>query len=147
MKILIIVHLEPMFQETAGSLDNLAHEVYLHSQNFDRVINVTCEGILGWPSREHDEESFALLKSFEQREWIWGFDPEQYQDDPYWEEGKQYIATTGHSYSEIVDWMRELPKDADYSLVGGGRNECLQDIYDIWNHLEYSTEIIENLTY
>jgi len=143
MRTLVIVHLEPSFEITAGPLDGLARKVKSLANLYDNVLNITCAETLGY------SESFPELKDFPQKEWLWGFDADYYtEEEPdKWVEGKNYIKTTGHEYSEILDWMYELPKNAKYTLVGGGRSECLQDIYDIFQHLSLNVKINERLTY
>ena len=143
MKILIIVHLEPDFEATAGSLQNLVDKVMNYSKNFDRVINITSAEVLT------GTEPFPELMKFRSEEWIWGFDADYYvENEPEkWIEGKNYIETTGHPHSEILDWMYELPKYSNYVCVGGSRFECLQDVYEILQHLNYKVKIKESLTY
>lgn len=143
MKHLVIVHLEPMFENTAGSLDKLVNKVKSHANLYDKVLNITSADTLG-------AASYPQLKDFESEEWIWGFDAAYYQEEEpdKWIEGKNFIkVTTAHQYAEINDWMYQLPKSASYTLVGGGRDECLQDIYEIFQHLSLKVKINEKLTY
>ena len=141
MKTLVIVHLEPDF----NPCESLVDEVLKYSSKFDNVLNITsAEGLTGTLPFEQITEA-----GFRNEEWIWGFDYEYYiENEPdKWIEGKNWIFTNGHEASEILDWMYELPKNHKYTLVGGARNECLQDIYDIWKHLELQVQINELLTY
>lgn len=137
-----MVHLEPDFDLT-GDLEIMAKAVVRYSRAFDKVINITSQSVSsgGYP------QEFPIMENFtDNREWIWSVYPEE--DEPgTWILGDNYIPTTGHQYSEILGWMKELPKDASYTLVGGARWECLQDIYDIWEFLGYKTKIKEELTY
>jgi hypothetical protein len=144
MKILVVVHVERGFGE---QLEDLAAQIvrYSEDEDFDRVINITSDECLtGLPPFDCIAERFD-----DNREWIWGFDKEYYVDeDPEkWVEGKNWIETSGHEYSEILDWMHELSKNDEYVLVGGCRSECLQDIIDIWEHLDLNTTVNEQLTY
>jgi hypothetical protein len=141
-KILVVVHLEPDFGD---HLESLAEEVVEYSEDFDKVINITCaESLSG-------TEPFYVIKEnfFDNREWIWGFDADYHtvEEPDRWVEGKNYISTSGHEWSEILDWMHDLSKRDKYTLVGGARCECLQDIYDIFNHLNLNTVINEKYTY
>lgn len=141
MRTLIIVHLEPDFKKSAGeeTLINLVYDVVKYARQFDNVINVTsARGISG-------TRGYYQLDKFEEREWIWGFDP--CGNDYTHIEGESYISTTGHEYSYIEDWMKELPKDHYYTLVGGARSECLQDVFEIFKHLNLKVKIKETLTY
>src|SRR5438552_1736286 len=106
MRRLIIVHLEPDFERTAGLLDHLVKKVVSCSRKFDYVLNITsAESLTG-------TDPFDELRGFHSEEWIWGFDQEYYtKDEPErWIEGDNYLKTSGHEYSEIYDWMKELPK-------------------------------------
>jgi hypothetical protein len=141
MRTLIVVHVEPDFDLT-GDLEILAKSIVRYSRTFHKVINITsCSVSSGYPNE------FPIMENFtDNRDWIWGVYPDE--DEPgTWRLGDNYIPTTGHQYSEILSWMRELAKDAHYTLVGEARWECLQDIYDIWNYLGYKTRIKEELTY
>jgi len=144
MRVLIIVHLVPEFERTVGVLvmDSLVKKVVRYAKDFDNVINVYSLD---------DRLFYQQLKPFVQQQWIWGFDYAYYTTDEeskdYWEEGKNWIRTTGHVASEIANWMQALSKKDTYTLVGGARSECLQDVYDIFNHLELKTKIKESLTY
>lgn len=139
---LVIVHLEPGFESTAGPLEPMANKVRSLANLYDRVLNITCEE-LGY------DEIFPALQDFPKKSWLWGFDADYYKEEEpdRWIEGQNYIKTTGHEYSEILDWMHKLPKHAEYTLVGGARNECLQDIYDIFQHLGLKVKVNEKLTY
>jgi hypothetical protein len=142
MKYLVIVHLEPGFESYAGSLEPMANKVKSLANLYDRVLNITCED-LGY------NDIFPALVNFPNKSWIWGFDADYYKEEEpdKWIEGENYIRTTGHEYSEILDWMYELPKKASYTLVGGARNECLQDIYEIFEHLNLNVKVHKRLTY
>ncbi len=142
MRYLVIVHLEPAFESVAGSLEPLANKVKSLANLYDYVLNITCED-LGY------DDVFPALVKFKKESWIWGFDADSYKEEEpeRWIEGQNYIRTNGHEYSEILDWMYELPKEAKYTLVGGARNECLQDIYDIFQHLNLNVKVNERLTY
>src|SRR5687767_7104975 len=107
-KILIIVHVEPMFSSLLFDLEQLADQIANYATDFDRVINVSCEELLG------SNRTYKSLEKFEQKDWLWGFYPDEYKDDPYWKEGQTYVLTNLDRYSEICPWMRELPKDAEY---------------------------------
>lgn len=143
MRTLVIVHLEPAFQSSSGrNLEQLSRQVKSYSRTFDRVINITSVEVMG-------DGVFEALENFQSKEWIWGFDYETRIDEEpeRWVEGKDWIFTTGHEASEILDWMHELRKKDSYTLVGGARSECLQDIYDIFLQLNLKTRIKETLTY
>lgn len=147
MRYLVIVHLEPDFEASAGPLEPLARKVKSVANLYDRVLNITsASGLSG-------TQSFPELMDFPSKEWIWGFDANYYLTEQeeeggnYWQEGKTYLKTNGHEYSEIHDWIHNLPKFAKYTLVGGGRTECLQDIYNIFQHLGLNVKINERLTY
>lgn len=136
MRVLVIVHLEADFQVD----ESLILQIIKYSKTFDHTINITSAAALT------GTEMFYELRQFHSEEWIWGFDP----SDPActYKKGVDYISTNGHEYSEILPWMKKLKKDkAFYTLVGGNRFECLQDIYDIWQHLGLKTRIKEALTY
>lgn len=141
---LVIVHLEPGFESSAGSLQWLVSKVKSVANLYDRVLNITSAEAFG-----REDEAFQELADFPSKEWLWGFDAAHYtEEEPdKWIEGQNYIKTTGHEYSEILDWMHNLPKQAHYTLVGGARNECLQDIYEIFQHLNLNVKINERLTY
>lgn len=143
MRTLIIVHLEPYFECGCKDLQTLVKKVVRYSKDFDRVINVHSAQALS------DGAAFEQLVAFEQEEWIWGFDAQYYdQDEPgKYVEGVDYIRCNGHEYGEILDWMKSLSKRDSYTLVGGARSECLQDVYDILSHLELKVRIKETLTY
>lgn len=144
MRILIVVHLEPDFDLT-GDLEILAKQVVRYSSTFDKVINITSAGGISGTLPFH-----CISSNFtDNREWIWGLDIDAYINEPDnpWIMGDNYISTNGHEYSEILDWMKELPKFAYYTIVGGARHECLQDIVDIWDYLGYRWHIKEELTY
>jgi len=142
MNILVVVHLEPDFGE---HLFELAEEVISYSEDFDRVINITsAEALTGTEPFWNIKEAF-----YDNREWIWGFDAEEnVKEDPErWIEGENWIRSNGHEFSEILDWMHELSKNDKYTIVGGCRTECLQDIVDIFDHLELENEVEESLTF
>jgi hypothetical protein len=125
-------------------LEILAKQVVRYSNSYDKVINITSEGV----SSGNYPTAFLVIENnfFDNREWIWGVYPED-DEEGTWQLGSNYIETTGHQYSEILSWMKELPKNAHYTIVGGARRECLQDIYDVWQFLGYKTRIKEELTY
>lgn len=138
MNCLIIVHVEPDFNYDGIIPDPLLHAILKEAPLFNRVINVTMTG-----------DVYDQLKDFEQKEWIWGLDVEGWtkKEKKRWKHGIDWIETTGHMYSKITPWMHELPKNIAYTLVGGSRHECLQDMYDIFKHLGLYTMIAEKLTY
>src|ERR1700755_2091279 len=99
MKTLVIIHLEPDFEATTGPLLPLVHKVVKYSNFFDRIINVTCSSALSGTL------PFPQLSKFLEKEWIWGLDFEGFDEDDKarWIEGHNFIATTGHQWSEICD--------------------------------------------
>ena len=143
MNVLVIVHLEPDFSTREEPLDELVEKVIAYAESFDKVINITSAGSLTGTA------PYPELMNFRNEEWIWGFDAEAYlqEESGVWKEGVDYIPTTGHPYSEICDWMHQLSKSDEYTLVGGARWECLQDVYEIFQHLNLKTGINNSLTY
>lgn len=145
MKILVVVHVEPDFLFSAPNLEDLAKKIVKYSRKFDHVINITSAEVLT------GTKPFPIIAEHfsDNREWIWGFDAEYYEkeEDFTGVKGINYIETSGHEYSEILDWMQELNKSDKYTLVGGGRNECLQDIIDIFSHIGYDFKVKEKYTY
>lgn len=141
MRTLAIVHLEPDFDLT-GDLQIMAGAVVRLSNLYDRVLNITSASAIS------GTEPFEVIarQNFIEEEWIWGIDIEGY-DEGEWRLGDNYIETTGHPYSEICDWMKQLPKYDKYTLVGGARHECLQDVYEIFLHLGLDVKVHEALTY
>lgn len=134
-KILVIVHVEPEFEHGYGRLKELAFQISQYSEEFDHIINLT-----------NDSEIFPDLKDLyntTQYQWIYGLDPDAIPSG--WIDGIDYIETTGHPLSEISIWMRELPKNIHYTLVGGQLGSCLTDIMDIWEHLKLTFDV--NLKY
>lgn len=140
---LVIVHVEPDFDFTGDMEYTLVPEIARYANGFDHVINVTSSRVLGLNQR------FEALTQFHEEEWLWGFDYAYYtEEEPErWIEGQNWIFTSGHEASEICEWMVRLAKTDRYTLVGGGRNECLQDVYDIFVHLGLDSSIEEKLTY
>jgi hypothetical protein len=145
MRYLIVVHLEPDFDQT-GDLEILAKKIVRYSNTFDGVINITsADSLTGTKPFDIVQANF-----WDNREWIWGINLEDYTEDAEdnpWKLGENYIEASGHEYAEILDWMHELDKHAHYTLVGGARRECLQDIFDICQHLKLKTKVKEELTY
>jgi len=134
MNVLVIVHLEPDFNPPK----ELVNKISATGNLFDHVINITSARALT------GTEPFHSLRRFHEEEWVWGYEPLGNDGDV---EGIDYIATNGHDWSHIADWMKDLSKYDKYTLVGGGRYECLQDVFDIFQHLWLESKIIETLTY
>lgn len=144
MKVLVIVHVEDQFDELIRHDlgDNFQERIVKYAGRFDKVISVVSYKALGG-------SSYPLLNQFHEEEWIWGYDVEYYKDDPDCTnvEGVDYIATTGHDYSLIEGWMKKLPKAHNYTLIGGCRWECLQDVKEIFEHLNLKTKLNNNYIY
>lgn len=134
MKTLLICHLETDFQYLMSP--NLVDNIITYSTEFERVINIT--------STSGNFEKIQSQQSFEEEEWIWMFDIEHY---PEFTLGVDCIKTDGHKYSEVCQWMRELPKTDNYTIVGGHVKECLLDVFQVMQHLELSIIINNALTY
>ena len=146
-KVLVIVHVEPVFNIQASNghrssrdIEELAQDIYDYSKNYGKVLNVVSERELCQLPKEIN--SYPILNEFKKVDFVWGFDPEDSDV-----ECEDYIRTSGHEYSKIYPWMRDLDGSDSYYLVGGARNECLQDIYDLFNHMELDVHIIEKYTY
>lgn len=139
-KTLIVVHVEPTFGSAA---EDLVPRIlrYNEDSDFNKVIYITsCRSLGGGDPYQE------LLNISEEQEWVWGGEPDtEFPVDVSEHEG--FIYSSGHEYSEVLEWMRHMPKSAEYTLCGGGRNECLQDIIDIWEHLELDFTVNEQLTY
>lgn len=137
----MIIHVEPEFDDESKTLEDLANRIVAYSKYYNHVINVTMELSCGFPTFHNN--------SFEIQDWLWGFDEEEYlQYEPNkWILGYNYLKTSGHPYSEITEWMRNLDKGAEYTLVGGSRLSCLADVYDILKHLECKVDVAEHLVY
>ena len=137
-KVLVIVHLEPCFRNS-GTEEILA-DVINAVDDYYEVINVTCGNIIG------NGEQYEELLPYRQEEWLYGF----YLDsDERYVEGDDYISvSTPHQYAFIDPWIKQLPNSGvTYYLVGGARWECLQDVYEIFQHLKLECEVIHELTY
>ncbi|WP_428743172.1 hypothetical protein [Tenacibaculum sp.] len=138
-KVLVIVHVEPDFGSSAEDLVPFILR-HIENNNYRRIINITSADAL-----TGTEPFLEMAGIGDDLEWIWGGEPDCIPEDG--KEFDNFILAGGHEYAEILDWMRELPKDCNYDICGGGRYECLKDITDIWSHLNLEYSVIENLTY
>ncbi len=144
MKVLIIVHVEDQFdgpiRKDLG--DDFDEKIVRYAENFDKTISVVSYKGLGG-------DGYPLLKQFHEEEWIWGYDADYYKDDPDCTnvEGIDFIPTTGHSFSLIEEWMKNLSKTDQYTLIGGCRWECLQDVKEIFEHLKLKTKLNNRYIY
>lgn len=143
MKILVICHIEPMFFKYISY--KLVKDVARYGRLFDRVLVVEASSEL--MSEESIYEELKPFYNYWCENWVWGFDPENIEEDM--EEGQDYIVVQkgGQFGGRIYEWMHNLPREAKYYFVGGGRWECLQTVKEIFDNLGYKNKVVESLTY
>lgn len=127
-KVLVVVHVEPyMLPCMSSGLGRRISKHYTQCDDYAEMINITCG--------DEFEDRNPILPEFrnaQQEHWVWAYYPHEEFDT----KGETYIkVSTHHEYAELSDWMHSLYKDKEYVLVGGGEDECLQDIYECFVHL------------
>jgi len=147
-RILVIVHLEPDFGKLIE--EELPRNVALYSQLFDQTLVVESASELSGT-----QPYYELMHLYDRwvETWVWGW-PDHldcYDMEPEEEviEGRDYIVCSGsaHPGAYLPDWLWELNNNDQYYLVGGCRNECLQDVAEMFNERNLDFRIVESLTF
>jgi hypothetical protein len=155
-KVLIIVHLEPDFKPPR----HLVGEVVRYSNLFRETIVV--ESASGLTGTEPFEELDRLYYNRTET-WVWGWpEPDCYssEEDFYESEGHDFILFDNYEFPDELEkyrhyhkgiefpyWMKDLPDDRTYYLVGGGIDECLLSFAKGLHYLGHDVRIVESLTY
>lgn len=140
-KVLVVVHLEPDFKPSFELVSKVAN----YSKLFNNKIMVESASELSGT-----EPFYELDNIYQHRTetWIWGWpDTDDSMEDNTLNQDYIWCKNSLHDGAYIYDWMKELNRYDNYYLVGGGRNECLQDVYEIFLHLDLNVRVVENLTY
>lgn len=136
MKVLFIVHVEPMFNNLWDNnyLDNIATEMESHDHVV--VLNSGIDRHYYWLHTTADEVW----------EWSWGYEPRAFHDK---DEERYVIPAHGHEWTWIPPEMRNKPwiTKQDLYLAGGGYGECFQDWMDVLDELELPYTILHDLVY
>lgn len=144
MKILILHHIEPMWENSFRHWPEdyfLLIGEHLEEEHYDKVILTTLEYTGGYDAIKH------LWDTEEEWSYAWE-DPAKY---PEWYSGsnidmEDMIPASGHEFAYLYPWIKELSGN-DIHLAGGGEGECLQDLIDSLDHLEIPYKKIYNLIY
>jgi hypothetical protein len=142
LKVCIIHHIEPMWSNSFDEYD-LMESIIDHFENnqYDLVIMTTLEGC----------GSYDWLRPYYDREEAWSYTWDDPEYDPEWYSDcginiNDIIPATGHEWAYVYPWIKDL-NECDISLMGGHRNECLQDLIDTLEHLEYDYNLINECIY
>ena len=136
MKVLIIHHLEPIWQKGYGgfgeSFESLQEKflAYLSENSFQRVILTRFEDWRACSSEGYFSELLDLIS--EVRDYAYGWEAEMFQDESDYCEGG--------THSEVVylpEWLKQLKKrGAQVTLTGAFEGECIEDMEIALSHLE-----------
>ena len=135
MKVLFIVHVEPMFEEfwSDDFLNDLADEMEKH----DHVIILNSDVSNHYP--------WLHTMAHEVWDWTWGYEPCMFDND----EQKHVIPASGHEWTWIPHQMRDDPwvTKQELFVAGGCQGECLEDWFNVLESLELSFTAIPQLMF
>ena len=146
MKVLIVHHVEPMWQaafdeEPELYVDRIVE--FITEGDYDQVIMTTLEGdaypYLERTCTKHEEWSYAWEDPDDPRNAEWYHDSDI---DPETE----IIPASGHDWAYVYPWIAALKND-EVSILGGAQYECLADLQDTLFHLEIPYTRIQELIY
>lgn len=136
MKVLIIHHLEPMWEEGYNRIGRTTFEElqerfaqFLAENEFDRVILTRFEDYTAGPEDGYFEEFLQHVS--EVRDYAYGWDKDCI-------EGNEERFCEGGTHSQYVlldDWMLRL-KGCDVTISGAFDGECVEDLEVALTHLE-----------
>lgn len=145
MKVFIIHHLEPMWNEGYNRMAGTTFEElqekfcdFLRENSFDRVILTRFEDWRACPSEGYFQEFLEHVSAV--HDYAYGWDRECMESDP-----SRFCEGGNHSEFVLVDdWMLKL-RGCDVTIAGAFDGECVEDLEIALRHLEIEFRREESL--
>lgn len=148
-RILILQHVEPMWEEPMRQSKGIDPEDYLrrvihfirrYAKWYDKIIVTTLEYTRTYA------ELYDFPITVEEWSYAWEDTPED-SAEIYGLEVQDFISvSTPHQVAYLYDWLKEIASRG-YSVTLGGafEGECLTDIYETLLHLGVSTRLARSI--
>lgn len=144
MKILILHHIEPMWERSFCHNPQdycFLIEQHIQQESYDKIILTTLEYTGGYNEIKH------LWDVEEEWSYTWD-DPSEYHEryNDCQIDVNDMIPASGHEWAYLYPWIKEL-QGSDVYLAGGAESECLQDLVDSLNYLNIPNTKVHNLIF
>lgn len=148
-RILILQHVEPMWEEPMRQNKGIDPENYLrkvsnflsrYHDRYDHIIATTLEG----------DETYPEIMYYSPRIQDWSYAWEDTPEDSaemFRLEVKDFIyVSTPHRVAYLYDWLKDIAaRGFSVTLGGAFEGECLTDMYETLLHLGVSTRLARSI--
>lgn len=149
MNILVLHHVEPMWQASMnpGYLETVCK--HLDEQSYDQIILTTLEGTT---DEFYDEEFWKIAAQTDVvEEWSYAWEDPETERQWYLDSGidpdTEIIEASGHEFAYVYPWIAKRLKGHNVTLGGGARFECLADFKDTLEHLDIPFTEVDSLVF